>query len=138
MSQPLVIPGQPTAPEGTLPTALRAPPAVIPATRRSYAEVAASPSALDAADWVYVRRGPAGTPLRTSTRAPYTLLARGQKFFKLKMGEREDTVSKDRLKPHRAVVDPVPVALCGRVGAPWEQFLVTRVVLHTNVPGGFL
>ena len=66
------------------------------------------------------------------------MLARGQKFFKLKMGEREDTVSKDRLKPHRAVVDPVPVALCGRVGAPWEQFLVTRVVLHTNVPGGFL
>ena len=42
------------------------------------------------------------------------MLARGQKFFKLKMGEREDTVSKDRLKPHRAVVDPVPVTLCGR------------------------
>ena len=50
LGQPLVIPGQPTAPEGTVPTALRAPPAVIPATKWSYAEVAASPSALDAAD----------------------------------------------------------------------------------------
>ena len=55
--------GQPTAPEGMVPTDLRAPPAVIPATKRFYAEVAASPSALDAADWVYVWRGPAGTPL---------------------------------------------------------------------------
>ena len=63
LGQPLVIPGQPTAPEGTVPTDLLAPPAVIPATNRSYAEVAASPSALDAADWVYVWRGPAGTPL---------------------------------------------------------------------------
>ena len=90
-----------------MPTALRAPPAVIPATKRSYAEVAASPSALDAADWVYVRRGPAGTPLADKYEGPFHVLARGPKFFKLKMGEREDTVSRDRLKPHMAVVDPV-------------------------------
>ena len=121
LGQPLVIPGQPTAPEGTVPTALRAPPAVIPATKRSYAEVAASPSALDAADWVYVRRGPAGTPLADKYEGPFHVLARGPKFFKLKMGEREDTVSRDRLKPHMAVVDPVPAALRGRGRPPGKS-----------------
>ena len=114
LGQPLVIPGQPTAPEGTVPAALRAPPAVIPATKRSYAEVAAAPSPLDSADWVYMRRGPAGTPLADKYKGPFHVLARGPKFFKLKMGEREDTVSRDRLKPHRAVADPVPATLCGR------------------------
>ena len=65
------------------------------------------------------------------------MLARGPKFFKLKMGEREDTVSRDRLKPHMAVVDSVLAALRGR-GRPRAQFFVTRVVLLTNMPGGFL
>ena len=97
LGQPLVIPGQPTAPEGRVPTALRAPPAVIPATRQSYAEVAASPSALDTADWVYVRRGPSGTMLVDKNKDPFHVLALGPKFFKLKMGEREGTVSRDRL-----------------------------------------
>ena len=63
LGQPLVIPGQPTAPEGTVLAALCAPPAVIVATKQSYAEVAASLSPLDSADWVYVQRGPAGMPL---------------------------------------------------------------------------
>ena len=114
LGQPLVIPGQPTAPEGTVQTALRAPSAVIPATRRSYAEVASSPSALDAADWAYMRSRPAGTPLADKYEGPFHLLACGLKFFKLKMGEREDMVSRDRLKPHRAVVDPVLAPLRGR------------------------
>ena len=52
LGQQLVIPGQPATPEGTVLPDLRAPPAVIPATKRSYAEVASSPSALDTADWV--------------------------------------------------------------------------------------
>ena len=83
--------------------------AIIPATKRSYAEVAASPSPLDSAEWVYVRRGPAGTPLADKYEGPFQMLARGPKFFKLKMGEREDTVSRDRLKPHLAAVDPILV-----------------------------
>ena len=115
LGQPLVIPGQPTAPEGTVPTALRAPPAVIPATRRSYAEVAVSTSALETADWVN----------NDKYEGPFRMLARGPKFFKLKMGEREDTVSRDRLKPHRAVVDPVSAALRGR-GCPSGAVLGDR------------
>ena len=121
MGQPLVIPGQPTTPEGTMPAALRASPAVIPATKWSYAKVASSPSPLDSADWVYVRRGPAGRPLADKYEGPIHVLVHGLKFFKLKMGEREDTVSRDRLKPHRAVADTVLAALRGRGHPPGDR-----------------
>ena len=50
LGQLLVIPGQPKAPEGTVPAALHAPLAVIPPTKWTYAEVAAPPSPLDSAD----------------------------------------------------------------------------------------
>ena len=58
LGQQLVVPDQVhTLHIEGLPAAHR-PPAVIPATKRSYAEVAASPaSPLDSADWVYVRQG---------------------------------------------------------------------------------
>ena len=46
------------------------------------------------------------------------MLVHGLKFFKLKMGEREDTVSRDCLKPHRAVADTVLAALRGRGHPP--------------------
>ena len=57
------------------------------------------------------------------------LLARGPKFFKLNMGEREDTVSRDRLKPHMAVVDPALAALRGR-GCPPGAVLGDTCSLH--------
>ena len=120
LGQPLIIPGQPTAPEGTVPTVLCAPPEIIPATKRSYVEVAASSSALDATDWVYVQRGPAGTPFMDKYEGPFHVLTRGLKVFKLKMRETEDTVSRDRLKPHLWVVDPALAALRGRGGPSGE------------------
>ena len=39
---------------------------------------------------------------------PFRVLERGQKLFKLQMGERVDQVSRDWLKPHRAVKNPEP------------------------------
>ena len=137
LSQPLVIPGQPRAPEGTVPATLHAPLAFIPTTKRSYAEVAASPSPLDSADWVYVRRGAAGTPLADKYEGPFHVLSSGLKVFKLKMGEREDTVCRDRLKHHRAVADPVPAAQHGR-GRPRARLLLMCLAFLTNVPGGLL
>ena len=59
------------------------PPSVIPAIRRSYAEVAASPtSPLDSAKWVYLRQGGTGKPLANSYQGPFRVLERGQKSFK--------------------------------------------------------
>ncbi len=44
-----------------------------------------------------VRRGGNLSPLYAG---PYTVLDRGEKVFRLHVGERDETVSVDRLKPH--------------------------------------
>ena len=99
LGQQLKVPGQATH-IGGLPTA-QLPPAVIPGARRSYAEVVSnSASALESAEWVYVRKGGAAKPLADNYE--------GTKAFKLQMGERVDTVSRDRLKAHLAAKDPEP------------------------------
>ena len=59
-----------------------------------------SASALDSAEGVYVRKGGAAKPLADNYE--------GTKAFKLQMGERVDTVSRDRLKAHLAAKDPEP------------------------------
>ena len=71
LGQSLVIPGQPKAPEGAVPATLREPLAVIPPTRRSYTEVATSPSPLDSAEWVYAQRGIVGTPFADKYEGPF-------------------------------------------------------------------
>ena len=128
LGQRLKVPGQVTASQvGDLPT-VHMPPAVIPATQRTYAEVLAStPSPLDSAEWVYVRRGGVGKPLADNYDGPFRVLQRGDKVFKLQLGEREDTVSRDRLKPHVAKTEPVPAAPRQR-GRPRARDLVTCVV----------
>ena len=37
---------------------------------------------------------------------PYQVLARGNKAWKLQVGERVEVVSRDRLKPHLGIVAP--------------------------------
>ena len=64
------------------------------------------------------------------------MLARGPKFFKLKMGEREDTVSRDRLKPYMAVVDPVPAALRGRGRPPGAVPAVVVILVGVVILAG--
>ena len=63
------------------------------------------------------------------------MLSHGPKVFKLKMGEREDSASRDQLKPQK--VDPLRPP-CVDVGALPARFFVTHQVLLTNVPGGLL
>ena len=103
LGQQLILPGLPHVPLLHVKAAEK--PTVIPATRRSYAEVAASPT-LDRAEFVYVKRGGAGVPLSAHYEGPYRVVERGPKFFKVKLGEREDTISRDRLKPHLAGTPP--------------------------------
>ena len=105
LGQELVVPGQPSLPH-VQHVESSSPPAVIPATKRSYAEVVSAPAPLDKADWVYVQRGPVGTPLSQNYDGPFEVLQRGKKTFQVRMGDRVEVVSRDRLKPHRAVQDP--------------------------------
>ena len=57
------------------------------------------PKGLSSASFVFVRRGAPGPPLSPLYDSPYQVLASGPKFFTLQVGDRQDTVSVDRLKP---------------------------------------
>lgn len=104
----LVLPGQ-LLPNGPPPGGGRPPrpPAVIPATKRSYAEVLASPSSpLDSARWVYVRRGGQVRPLANNYDGPYQVVEARRKTFTVLVGAREEVISRDRLKPHLGEAEP--------------------------------
>ena len=97
-----MVPGQEQVPHVEGLPAPHVQPAVIPATRRSNAEVAASTtSPLDSAEWVYVRQGGTGPPFADSYQGPFCVLERGLKVFSV-AGELKDNISRDRLKPHQA------------------------------------
>ncbi len=61
------------------------------------------PAVLLQASHVYVRRGGALPPLAPLYVGPYEVLERADKYFRLAVGGREETVSIDRLKPHLGV-----------------------------------
>ena len=67
---------------------------------------AATTSPLDGADWVYVAKGGALGPMADKYSGPYKVLERGNKAWKLHVGERVDGVSRDHLKPHLGSVAP--------------------------------
>ncbi len=74
----------------------------IPLRARSYAEAAGGrPSVLQGAEYVYVRRGPAGGPFQSAYEGPYKVVSKEEKVVRLEIGGRVETVSADRLKPHR-------------------------------------
>jgi hypothetical protein len=91
----------------------------IPATRPlSYAEVAAKPpAAVLQASHVYVRRSCVLAPLAPLYVGQYEMLGRADKFFRLAVGGREETVSIDRPKPHLGV-GPFSAALPAACGHP--------------------
>ena len=51
-------------------------------------------------------RGGASKPMADKYSGPYKVLERGNKAWKLQVGERVDIVSRDRLKPHLGSVAP--------------------------------
>ncbi len=120
---PLVLPGQfvdvPEPPAESFLEALRKEPAV-PAGQKSYAEAASManlPDSLRVASHVYVRRGQVAPPLTPLYQGPYRVVERGPKVYKIDLGGREDTVSVDRLKPHRGQEEVVE-ARAPRRGRP--------------------
>ena len=77
------------------------------------------PGALRHARFVFIRRDARKAPLQTPYEGPFEVLKHGDKFFKLRIGNEEDTVSIDRLKP--AYVDksqPTQVAIPPKRGRP--------------------
>ena len=103
LQQQLVVPGQ-LPPHSERPVdveELPVSPAAIPPTGRFYTQAAAT-SPLDGADWVYV----ASRPRADKYSSPYKVLERGNKAWKLQVGERVDMVSRDHLKPHLGSVAP--------------------------------
>jgi hypothetical protein len=53
---------------------------------------------------VYTRKDSTAAPLSPLYSGPYKVLSSGPKVFRLQVGEREEVVSIDRLKPHREAV----------------------------------
>jgi transposase InsO family protein len=89
----------------------------LPTRPLSYAEAAAKPrSDLLDAQHVYVRRGGVLPALAPQYVGPYAVLKGHPKFFLLKIGDRQEAVSVDRLKPHtgKAGVLPAPPPRRGR------------------------
>ena len=81
-------------------------PSAIPPTWRSFADVVGKSSPLDEARWVYVQKGGARAPLADTYSGPFQVVERGNKFFRVRIGEKLEVVSRDRLKPHRGTGNP--------------------------------
>ncbi len=75
------------------------------------------PAALAACTSVYIRRGGALSPFAQLYAGPYSVLERGEKVFRLQVGDREEVVSVDRPKPHTGA-EPVQPAAPPRRGRP--------------------
>lgn len=57
------------------------------------------PKDLQTAEYVFLRRGPAGRSLEPPYTGPYKVLERGEKVFKILIQDKESSVTIDRLKP---------------------------------------
>ncbi len=99
-----------------------------PSRSLSYAQMAAKPAAaLLSAAFVYVRKGGTIPPLSPLYSGPYRVLASGPKVFRLQVGKREETVSIDRLKPHRGAAPVQPAQ------PPASSWLIFLLILYPRV-----
>ncbi len=83
----------------------------------SYAQAANTPPAhLARAEHVYVRVGGQQKPLASPYAGPYLVVSKGAKTFTIQVGQRQEIVSVDRLKPHTGLgpVSPAEAASRGR------------------------
>ncbi len=112
---PLVLPGQllhvPDPPRVEVP-----PP---PTRPLSYAAAANTPPAhLARAEHVYVRVGGQQKPLAAPYAGPYLVVFKGAKTFTIQVGQRQEIVSVDRLKPHTGLGPVSPTEAASHVCPP--------------------
>ena len=103
MGPPLTLPAQLAAEEETPPQQLvdkfrRL--AHLPVRHAALPTPTRPPAHLEKPELVYVRRGGSMPPLTPPYSGPFPVLARTPKFFRLLIGQKEEVVSVDRLKPH--------------------------------------
>ena len=75
------------------------------------------PEALKKTEHVFVRHGARRTPLSRPYDGPFRVIKKEEKFFVVKMGSKEQTVSVDRLKPAFGFADPAPAISVPKGGA---------------------
>ena len=115
---PLVTPGQiPGVPEPPPAVFQEAAPSHI--TRRNLSPIhlpVSIPAALADSSFVHIRHGGAKTLLSPAYSGPFAVIARFPKYFILDVGDRQESVSMDRLKPHlgSAIFTPAVAPRCGR------------------------
>ena len=78
------------------------------------------PEELRTCPMVFIHRDGHRAPLSARYNGPYRVLAKEEKFFRLRLGDREDTVANDRLKPATLEQD-TPPAQPPRRGRPPAQ-----------------
>ena len=66
------------------------------------------PESLRKAEHVFIRHGARRTPLDRPYDGPFRVIKKDEKFFVIKVGSKEQTVSVDRLKPAFGFADPAP------------------------------
>ena len=66
------------------------------------------PEGLKKADHVFIRHGARRTPLDRPYDGPFRVIRKEEKFFILKVGSKEQSVSVERLKPAFGFADPAP------------------------------
>jgi hypothetical protein len=77
------------------------------------------PPALKSTTFVFIRRDAVHKPLQPLYDGPYKVLQHGEKFFRIQLGSREETVSIDRLKPaHQGLWQTVLPAVPPSRGRP--------------------
>jgi hypothetical protein len=96
--------------------------------------VSTLPAGLLEATYVYVRQDGNRPPLAQLYEGPYAVISRGAKSFKLQVGQRESTVSIDRLKPHLGTEDVRP-AVPARRGRPPTSGTPVVASLAPSAPG---
>ena len=65
---------------------------------------------------MYVRRGGVKLPLTPAYSGPFVVVSKSPKCFVLDLGDRQESVSVDRLKPHAGltIFTPATAPRCGR------------------------
>ncbi len=88
------------------------------------------PDALRTAERVLVRRDAHNPPLAPLYDGPYTVVQRGPRFFKLQIGDRQDTIHVNRLKPFAAQQTPTATPLSA--AGPGSASLSQRTNQHSR------